>query len=152
MARYLATAVVLLSGLACGCLGNDGPDPGEQIYESSLELWNTEGPASYDMVLRRQTISANPDLRVVITVRNEVVTSRIYFGTDIPVTGDAAASFPDIPGLFALLREAMDGDPYLVSALYDETYGYPRELTLDETAASTNDNVTFTVEEFTPVE
>ena len=152
MARFLVTTAVFSAALAAGCLDNDGPDPGEQIFESSLQQWNEDGPASYDMVLRRQTLGVNPDLRVVITVRNEIVTSRFYLGTDIPVSGDAAALYPDVPGLFAFVREAMDADPFLLSTAYDELYGYPSEITLDLTAGSTSDNVIYTVEEFTPVE
>jgi hypothetical protein len=152
MARSLATAILLASGLTAGCLDNDGPDPGEQIFQSSLAQWNESGPASYDMLLRRQTISANPDLKVVISVRNGVVTSRIYFGTDIPVSGDAAAAFPDIDGLFAFVREAMDADPFLLATEYDTEYGYPSNIVYDATAGQTSDNVTYTVEELTPVE
>lgn len=152
MARFFATTVALSSALAAGCLDNDGPDPGEQIYQASLEQWNEEGPDSYEMVLRRQTLGANPDLRVVITVVNNVVTSRIYLGTDIPVGDDATSLYPDIPGLFAFVREAMDADPFLLATSYDETYGYPSEITLDVTAGSTSDNVVYTVEEFTPTE
>jgi hypothetical protein len=152
MARYLATAILLSSGMAAGCLDNNGPDPGQQIFESSLAQWNAEGPDSYDMVLRRQTISANPDLRVVITFRNGVVTSRTYLGTEIPVTGDAIALFPDIDGLFDFLAEAMAGDPFLLSAEYDPEFGYPSTITYDEHAGQTSDNVVYTVEEFTPIE
>ena len=152
MARYLATAILLSSGMAAGCLSNDGPDPGKQIFESSLAQWNDLEPPNYDMVLRRQTISANPDLRVVISVRNGVVTSRVYLGTDIPVTGDAAAAFPDIDGLFAFLGQAMEGDPFLLSAEYDSDWGYPSMITYDATAGQTSDNVTYTVESFTEIE
>ena len=56
-----------------------------------------------------------PTSSVVITVRNEVVTSRIYFGTTIPVSAEAAPGYPDIPGLFAIVAEAMAGDPFLLS-------------------------------------
>jgi hypothetical protein len=152
MARNFATAILLSSGLIAGCLDNGGPDPGRQIFESSLAQWNDLEPANYDMVLRRQTISANPDLRVVIQVRNGVVTSRFYLGTDIPVTGDAAAAFPDIDGLFAFLGDAMEGDPFLLSAEYDSDFGYPSSIVYDANAGQTSDNVTYTVEEFTPLE
>ena len=152
MARFLTTAVVLSSGLAGACLDNAGPDPGRQIFQASLDLWNDEGPDSYVMVLRRQTISANPDLRVVITVENDVVVSRFYEGTNIPVSAEAAAGYPDIPGLFAFVLDAMEGDPFLLSTDYDPTYGYPSSVTLDVTAGSTSDNVIFTVVEFTPAE
>ena len=53
------------------------------------------------------------------------------------------------PGLFAIVQEAMAGDPFLLSTTYDEIYGYPSSVQLDVTAAQTSDNVTYTVEEFT---
>ena len=152
MARYLATTILLSAGLAAGCLDNSGPDPGRQIFEASLAQWNELEPPNYDMVLRRQTISANPDLRVVIQVRNGVVTSRTYLGTDIPVTGDAAAAFPDIDGLFAFVDEAMQGDPFLLATEYDGDWGYPSSIVYDLNAGQTSDNVTYTVEEFTPID
>lgn len=152
MARILPTTLLLASGLAAACLDSSGPNPGEQIFEASLEQWNADGPDSYDMVLRRQTVSANPDLSVRITVRNGLVTSRIYDGTEIPVAAGDADLFPDVPGLFAFLKDAMDADPFYLSAAYDETYGFPIEIQLDMFAGRTDDNVTFTVTTFTAVE
>lgn len=152
MARINATAVLLAASLASACLDSSGPNPGEQIYEASLAQWNSDGPESYDMILRRQTIGANPDLRVEISVRNGVVTSRFYFETDIPVAPADASKYPDIPGLFDFVKDAMDGDPFLLATTYDETWGYPSEVQYDETAGSTSDNVIFTVVEFTVVE
>lgn len=151
MARFLATAVLLASTLVSGCL-DSGPDPGQQIFEASLAQWNSDGPESYDMVLRRQTISVNPDLRVLITVRNGVVTSRFYFETNIPVAPADVEKYPDVLGLFDFVAEAMAGDPFLLATTYDELYGYPSEVQYDLTAGSTSDNVTFTVVEFTPIE
>jgi hypothetical protein len=152
MARLLATAVLLASTLVSGCLDNNGPNPGQQIFEASLAQWNSDGPASYDMVLRRQTISINPDLRVLITVRNGVVTSRFYFETDIPVAPADVEKFPDVPGLFDFVAEGMAGDPFLLATTYDELYGYPSEIQYDLTASSTSDNLIYTVVEFTPIE
>jgi hypothetical protein len=152
MARLNATAVLLSSVLSAACLDNAGPNPGEQIFESSLDEWNTEGPDSYDMVLRRQTISLNPDLSVLITVRNGVVTSRTYDGTTIPVEPGNVTLYPDVPGLFAFLKDAMDSDPFLLSAEYDETYSYPQMITLDRFAGRTDDNVVYTVTSFTAIE
>lgn len=152
MARLTATAVLLSSVLSAACLDNSGPNPGEQIFQSSLDQWNSEGPDSYDMVLRRQTISANPDLSVLITVRNGVVVSRIYDGTTIPVEPANASLYPDVPGLFDFLKEAMDSDPFLLNAEYDETYSYPQLITLDRYAGRTDDNVTYTVMSFTAIE
>ncbi len=151
MARILATTLLLASGMAAGCLDSTGPDPGEQIYEASLEQWNNDGPDSYDMVLRRQTVSVNPDVSVLITVRNGVVTSRTYDGTTIPVEPGSASLYPDVPGLFAIARDAMDADPFFLSIEYDEVYGYPKIINLDLVAGRTDDNLIYTVTVFTPV-
>lgn len=152
MARFQSTAVLCAALLTASCLDSGGPDPGEQIYLSSLEQWNSEGPSSYDMVLRRQTISATPDLSVLITVRNGTVTSRTYDGTAIPVEPGSVVYYPDVPGLFQFVRSAMDADPFLLSTEYDEAYGYPSSINLDMYAGRTDDNVIYTVTSFTPIQ
>jgi hypothetical protein len=46
----------------------------------------------------------------------------------------------------------MNGNPFLLSTEYDSEFGYPSSVIYDATAGATSDNVTFTVEELTPVE
>lgn len=147
----LLGAVALLTLAACA---DTGTSPSEQIYDSSLALWNTEGPDSYDMVLERECVCTVPEVQVTIQVRNRQVTARFYTDTDpvIPVEPGNVAFYPDVPGLFALVRDAMDDDVFYLSATYDPTYGFPNMIQLDRTVGSTDDNVIYRVLTFTPVE
>lgn len=143
-------AAALLTLLGCA---DTGTSPSEQIYESSLALWNREGPASYDMVLERECICNPAEIQVTIEVRNRQVTARYYTGTDPvePVPGGSVGLYPDVPGLFAFVRQAMDDDVFYLSATYDPTYGYPNVVQLDRTVGRDDDNVIYRVLTFTAV-
>lgn len=153
----------VLALAAAGCSDVSGPNPAEQIYSAALAQWNSDGPASYDMVLKREcNLSATCDAAetdVTIEVRDEVVTSRTYVGTgdpqdpndDVPVEAENEDFYPDVPGLFAIVRNAMDGDPFFLSAEYDQDFGYPAIIQLDMSASTNSDNVVYTVVSFTPV-
>jgi hypothetical protein len=149
----------VLALAAAGCSDVSGPNPAEQIYSAALAQWNTTGPASYDMVLKRECICTVAEIDVTIQVRDEVVTSRTYTGTgdpqdpndDDPVEVGNQDLYPDVPGLFAIVRDAMDGDPFFLSAEYDQDFGYPSIIQLDMNASTNSDNVVYTVVSFTPV-
>ena len=54
--------------------------------------------------------------------------------------------------LFQVIRVAMDNDPYFLSAEYDQNYGHPVIIQLDQVAGRTDDNVVYTSLTLTPVE
>ena len=150
MARFLATAILLSSGMAPVCLDNDGPDPGQQIFESSLAQWNEEGPTSYDMVLRRQTIGANPTSKWSSSVRNDVVTSRIYFGTTSPSSAEAPRRLsPTSPACLRLWQEAMAATRSCSRPRTTRSTAYPSSVQPGRDRGHQTDNVTYTVEELT---
>src|SRR5512134_3145818 len=78
----------VLALAAPGCSDVSGPNPAEQIYSAALAQWNLDGPASYDMLLKREcVVSANcqaAEIDVTIEVRDEAVTSRVYTATCDP--------------------------------------------------------------------
>lgn len=144
----------LLAGslLASACSDVSGPDPAEQIYSSALAHWNQVGPASYDLVLKRQCICTPAEVDVTIEVRNGTVTARYYTATGDPVAASSASLYPDVPGLFQVVRDAMDGDPLFLSAEYDQTYGHPVLIQIDQVGGRSDDNVVYTSLSLTPVE
>lgn len=137
-------ALVLALGLLAGCSDSTGTSIQEELLTSSIRKWNETGPASYEMILLRTcACPAIPPVRII--VRNKVVESRSYADTGDPVPSEKADDFPDVPGLFALVKKAMDEDYYLFTVAYDPTYGYPASLQLDQVAATLDDNVNFQV-------
>ena len=147
-ALMLAASILAFSS----CADNSGPDPAEQIYSSALAQWNQLGPDSYDLNLKRQCICTPSDVDVTIQVRDGVVTSRFFTGTDIQVPAGQISLYPDVPGLFQIIRVAMDNDPYFLSAEYDQNFGHPVIIQLDQVAGRTDDNVLYTSLSLTPVE
>ena len=150
MARLplLFSASILASA---ACSDTSGPNPAEQIYTAALAQWNESGPASYDMVLKRQCICQVSEIDVTIQVRNRVVVSRTFTASGDPVGSGQVSLYPDVPGLFALVRAAMDDDPVFLSATYDQTYGHPIEIQLDLDGSRSDDNVVYTTLQLTPV-
>lgn len=143
--------LTVLALAAAGCSDVSGPNPAEQIYNAALAQWNSDGPPSYDLVLKRECICTVAEIDVTILVRDEVVTSRTYTDTGDPVEAGNESLYPDVPGLFAIVRTAMDGDPFFLSAEYDQDFGYPTIIQLDMNASTNSDNVVYTVVSFTPV-
>jgi hypothetical protein len=140
----------ILAGSACS--NTSGPDPAEQIYSAALAQWNQLGPDSYDLVIKRQCVCQTlPDVDVTIQVRNGTVTARFYTVTGDPVEGASAALYPDVPGLFLVVRNAMDQDPVFLSAEYDQTYGHPVVIQLDLEGGRSDDNVVYTTLSLTPI-
>ena len=147
-ALVLATSILALSS----CADTSGPDPAEQIYASALAHWNQQGPDSYDLNLKRQCLCSPADVDVTIQVRNGAVTARFFTGTEIQVPASQISLFPDVPGLFQLIRVAMDNDPFYLSAEYDQNFGHPVNIQLDQVGGRSDDNVVYTSLSLTPVE
>jgi hypothetical protein len=147
-ALLLAASLLTLSS----CADTSGPDPAEQIFTSALAQWNEFGPDSYDLVLKRQCVCTPSDVDVTIQVRNGTVAARFYTGTELQVPANQVSLYPDVPGLFQLIRNAMDNDPFFLSAEYDQNFGHPVNVQLDLVAGRTDDNVVYTSLSLTPVE
>lgn len=148
--RVMRGALILAVGLLAGCSDSTGPSLQEELLTSAIRKWSETGPASYEMILLRTCACPGiPAVRII--VRNKVVESRTYTGTGDPVPPEDADDFPDVPGLFALVKKAMDEDYYLFSVAYDPTYGYPSSLQLDPDASTLEDNVNFQVVELQPI-
>ena len=139
-ALVLATSILAIAS----CTDTSGPDPAEQIYSSALAQWNQLGPDSYDLNLKRQCVCSPSDVDVTIQVRNGVVAARFFTGTELPVPAGQASLYPDVPGLFQVVRTAMDNDPYFLSAEYDQNFGHPVLIQLNQDASRNDDDVIYT--------
>jgi hypothetical protein len=147
MTRYwlgIATATIL------GCSHSTGPSPVESYYSSNLQKWKTTGPASYQMEVGR-SCSCPPSATVLLTVRNQVVESRVYTDTGQPVPAENASEFPDVPTLFSLIRYALDHNYYSLGASYHITYGYPVLVQLDPSGSTVDDNIDYLVLSLEPL-
>lgn len=147
MRMRLLAALCLAGPVACS--DASGPAGADDLYVANLAKWNTTGPASYQMVLTRSCACAVPVETVRVVVQNKVVASRTFVETGEAVPPARAGDFPDVPGLFALLKQAMDEEAFTYNAAYDPTWGYPATLYLDFVGSTLTDNVSYAVTEFT---
>jgi hypothetical protein len=121
----------------------------DSLYETSLEKWQQANLASYEFVLARTCICEVTTESVVIVVRNRAVESRTYLETGDPLPPDLIPRFPDIPGLFDLIRRTRAGDPYRIGIEFDPTYGYPTLIDIDQRLGHLEDNLAYSVTGFT---
>lgn len=142
---FLAPLLVVVLG---ACSDTSAPGGPGELYEANLVKWNTTGPRSYQMVLTRSCACPGPEI-VLVVVQNRTVTSRTFVGGGEAVPPSRAEDFPDVPGLFALVKRAMDQEAYSYNATYDPTYGYPYSVYVDFVGSSLDDNVSYAVTDFT---
>lgn len=141
---------LLLAMLAAGC-GLSTP-PGEvDLWRANYNKWNSVGPASYDVVVQKTCQCPANAMAVRVEVRNKVVTARIDVATGNPVPADLASHFPDVPGLFAIIKQAIDQDWFAHEAGYDGLDGHPIQANLDKDGGRIDDNLYFSVRDFTAV-
>lgn len=148
--RVRALAATLL--LAAGCTGGEDFDLARQAYEKALLRWGQYGPDSYSFVFTQACVCAGPKSGVLIVVRNGVVESRTVVDTQLPLEPQFASRFPSIPGVFAIIGDALSANIFMIQADYDADYGYPFQIIIDEDGVNVSDNQVYTVTGFTPLE
>ncbi len=150
--RGLAWAAVLAAATAA-CLDQSGPTASEQILQANMARWSESGPDSYDLTLERDCICSGGTggVQVRVEVRNEVVTGRFFVTDDSPVPSDQTAAYPDVPGLFALIRDAIDRKVLFLNADFNEALGYPTVIQIDYGTGAAN-SVIFLTLNFAAVE
>ena len=139
----LAGATLLL--LTAGCSGGLGPSE-VQLVDAERK-WLAAAVADYSMVVTRGTPQGVP-IAVQVTVAQGVVTDRRFVATGDPVPAADAAAYPQVEGLFALVRDAFDRAAS-VTVSFNATYGFPESIFADFVRSSLDDDVTLAVTEFT---
>lgn len=128
-------AAIYVTVAACG----DGLAPLSELARAELR-WGRTGTNSYTVDVTRSCYclpeSVGP---VTVSVRNGTVESRTFSdGSAVPA--DLHDSFPDVPGLFALIADALRGGAH-VSASYHPVHGAPTEVFIDYEAQMADDEV-----------
>ena len=126
----------------------------EAELASGEELWNSLGISDYDFTVNMTCFCPPPagtDIR--LRVRNGRTISAVD-GRN-PRNGVAVdmGDIPDsVPAMFAAVRSAIDADPDSIFVAYDEDYGFPVSIEIDHRRAYADDEVTFSIVEFEPLD
>ena len=84
-----------------------------------------------------------------LTVRDGVVVKVEPVGNGIlPPTTPAAARYPTVDSLFALVERAKASNPATLKVEYDETYHFPTRISIDYSERVADDEFTYTAGSF----
>lgn len=140
--------LALFAAAACDSpfgLGDDG----EGDLEDNRELWENRGFASYDLTVRQLCFCGFVE-PVRVMVRNGVRTGVIVVSSGDPVTAPFADHFPDVPGLFDIVEDAIERDAHELEVRYDPTLGVPVHIEIDYEENTIDEEVTWDVLSLVP--
>jgi len=140
---FLAGALLVLTACGDGFLSSTR-------FVASLRAararWESRGIDSYELTVRRLCFCAFVE-PVRVKVLDGVIVSRTVVSSGEPVPEVYASSYPDVPGLFAIVEQAsIDADEFDTD--FDPDYGYPTEISIDWIENAVDDEVVYLAEAF----
>lgn len=144
IARRFALGIAVVALAGC----DDGPlEPPFNLFIAQAR-WQRANIDSYELTVRVfcECLLIDP---VRVTVSGGVIVSRVNVVTGQPVPENVAESFPDVPGLFAIVDKA-SAEAHDLEVEYDASYGFPTVISIDWNETHVDDEVVYRVENFGP--
>lgn len=136
----LATAMAL--GVAgCDLVSPSADEPARSELETAEATWRAAGVLEYELAVERHCFCA--------LTGPAVVTVRVGFANEVRPSGDqmpdvlAGDAYPDVPGLFAVVRDAIARGAHFLRVAYHPTLGYPTEISVDYREGVADDEIAY---------
>ncbi len=132
------------------------PDPeGLAELDAARELWASEGQSDYTLYVKRDCFCAlEPRDDVFVTVRDGDVESALANSGDEnydeSVPRDEWYAWYTVAGMFDQIEDALSTAAD-VQASYDESYGFPRSVTVDYVLNAADDEISYEMRDYTPL-
>jgi hypothetical protein len=140
---WVVVGLCMATVSACGT----STEPSDDLADA-VSLWNDLGPNSYTFAIERQCFCASEARGPVrITVINGQIVAQIYVDSGASVTGDALGWFPDVDGLFDVLRDAMNEGAHEIRVTYNPANGVPIDFWIDYSENTADEELGFIVTE-----
>src|SRR5437868_3872156 len=107
----------------------DGVTSPRSALEQARTRWAERGPSAYSVTVSYSCFCL-PDNPAVVTVDGGVIVSRVYVTGDT-VPPEAASAYPDVPGLFQIIEDAIRSGADRVNVTYHPDFGYPISVFID---------------------
>lgn len=149
----LALAVAACSG-AAQAGGNQAGGGSQTEIERNLDKWRDANVTHYRYNLNISCFCVfSQDMPLVIEVMDGKVVSMEYeSGKEIdPANLETFNKFSTIDRIFAEVEAGLAGAADEVKVTYDETYGFPVDITLDYVKEAIDDELYITVSNFEPL-
>jgi len=148
--RWIRVCLLAMALSGCNLIGPDDPlDDERDRLERNAELWAANTPAHYSFVMQRVCFCGTEVTnRVRIEVRNGTVVARTYEEGGQPVGANFTNLFPNIEGVFQILRDALDRHAASFEAQYDSGRGYPLSAVIDYVANAVDEELSLRITTF----
>lgn len=147
---WVAGAVVLL--VAGGLLWAWGAAASAPLRKNQ-QLWADRRPASYQYVLQISCFCPTQITSPVqVTVREGLQPELRHIDSDEPVQASFFAQAVPIEGMFAIIQTAQDNRAARLDVRYDPAYGYPSQVAIDGGFEIADDEISYTISQFSPLE
>lgn len=134
------------------CSTNTGPGDQRDFLERNRLLWSRAGIPDYRYTVTRlcgcDPGSLGP---VVVEVYAGEIAERRY-ATGAPVDPQFEELFRTVPGFFELIEQALDQEAAGLSARYHRRYGFPVSIQIDWVAGIVDDEVSYHITNFAPIQ
>ena len=143
LTRLAAGAALALSA-ACGLVTGTSDDDEDELREAQTR-WSSGRVQDYTVVVQHLCFCGY--VRPVrITVRSGAIVSSVDAETGEPVP--TYATVRDVPGLFTLIRKAIDEGADRLEVTYNSQLGYPTFINIDYIVNAVDDELQVKTSEF----
>lgn len=143
--QRLIPTLMLVAGLT-GCDALTGPSQTDRLAEAVLK-WDAAAYPSYEFEMMRHCYCGLVDVgqRVTVTVVDNAVVSATFTATNEPIEGDALATMPTIPALFAMIAGAITQKAHRLDVSYHPLHGAPTSISVDYVKNAEDDEQVVTI-------
>lgn len=141
---FILMAIVLA---ACSAVATEAPSE----FDSARQKWQEADISHYRFNLFIGCFCIfTQDMPLIIEVQNgEVVSMQYQSGNEIDATNlEFFQSYATIDRIFDELEKNLGGEADEVTVTYDETYGFPTEVSIDFIQEAADDELYLTLSEF----
>lgn len=146
MRKFLFILMVIVLA-ACSAVATEAPSE----FDSARQKWQEADISHYRFNLFIGCFCIfTQDMPLIIEVQNgEVVSMQYQSGNEIDATNlEFFQSYATIDRIFDELEKNLGGEADEVTVTYDETYGFPTEVSIDFIQEAADDELYLTLSEF----
>lgn len=135
--------MLLLALVLTGCDSATGPNELDQLAEARAR-WLAQGGDSYSYQLTRECLCVLSGREITVTVENGQVVAAADASSQLAVESAFLSYLQTVPDLFDLIDDAILRQVAAFTVSYDAIYGYPTRIEIDYSAATADDEISFT--------
>jgi len=118
------------------------------VLDSKIETWKNQNISDYEYKYGEACFCSSEE-DILVTVVNNQVTAAFYTPSGDEITGVALSEVLIIDDFFDLVQDAIDDNVFFINIQYHITYGFPEILDIDPDEGIADDEVVYTINNFT---